>query len=128
MLYSLVQPVLAIHVLCVPVCCRDAIPSYWVWMYYISLLRFPLSLFLWNEFDMGLGDQCFSTYDVSAAVGFTVADPQQACGFTGMSYIAAKGLALSSPWINIGIMVACAVAFRVAFWYLLHRWSTRTRP
>jgi len=97
-------------------------------MYYISLLRFPLNLFLWNEFDFGLSPQCFSTYDVTSAVGFTVAYPQQPCGFTGVSYIAAKGLSLSSPWMNIGVMAACAVAFRVAFWFLLHRWSTMTRP
>ncbi|CAI5501026.1 unnamed protein product [Closterium sp. Naga37s-1] len=50
---------------------RSAIPAYWLWLYYLSLMRYPMAVIMWAEFHHGLGPTCFFTFSSAAGVGYT---------------------------------------------------------
>ncbi|CAI5977512.1 unnamed protein product [Closterium sp. NIES-64] len=106
---------------------RAAIPGYWLWLYYVSLMRYPMELLLWAEFHHGLGPTCFSTFSPAAGVGYTASGTNEACGLTGAAYLDARGFTGLSPWRNLLVILAFIAALRLAFYAALRRHAASTR-
>ncbi|GJP50556.1 hypothetical protein CLOM_g9712 [Closterium sp. NIES-68] len=106
---------------------KDAIPGYWVWLYHVSLMRYPMELLLWGEFHLGLAAACFSTFAPAAGVGYTASGSSQACGLTGAAYLDARGFSGISPGRNVAAMVAFIAALRVVLYVALRRHAASTR-
>ena len=92
-------------------------------MYHISLMRYPIELYLWNEFIHGLGDTCIATSasSASASMGFTLPQVDSACGQTGEEYLSARGFGQLQPLRSLLFILAFIALLRVAAYLALHR-------
>ncbi|KAE8674937.1 ABC transporter G family member 23 [Hibiscus syriacus] len=91
---------------------KDNIPKYWLFMYYVSLYRYPLDAMLTNEY-WGMRNECFSR-GVSG------------CLMTGKDVLKSRGLDEDSRWMNVGVMLAFFVLYRVFCWIILARKASTT--
>ncbi|XP_057471312.1 ABC transporter G family member 23 isoform X1 [Actinidia eriantha] len=104
---------------------KDCIPKYWLFMYYVSLYRYPLDSLLVNEY-WSLRGACFKTlldhYD----------DDQHQfihsqCLLTGNDVLKSRGLDKGDTrWFNVGIMFGFFVFYRVLCWIILVRRVSKT--
>ncbi|XP_057807966.1 ABC transporter G family member 23 [Salvia miltiorrhiza] len=88
---------------------REFIPKYWLFMYYVSLYRYPLDSLLLNEY-WSQRDECFS----------------KGCVLTGRDVLKSRGLEEDTRWINVGIMLAFFVVYRILSWIVLTRKVSKT--
>lgn len=86
---------------------KENIPKCWIFMYYVSLYRYPLDCLLTNEY-WSLRTECFSW------VG-------SRCVLTGNEILKSRGLEKDPRWINVGIMFGFFVVYRVLCWIILSR-------
>ncbi|KAL4283332.1 hypothetical protein GQ457_16G006990 [Hibiscus cannabinus] len=91
---------------------KDNIPKYWLFMYYVSLYRYPLDALLTNEY-WSMRNECFSW-------GFS------GCLMTGHDVLKSRGLNEDSRWTNVGIMLGFFVLYRVICWIFLVRKASTT--
>ncbi|KAG6433821.1 hypothetical protein SASPL_105439 [Salvia splendens] len=91
---------------------REFIPKYWLFMYYVSLYRYPLDSLLLNEY-WSERDECFSTRS-------------GVCALTGRDVLKSRGLEEDTRWINVAIMLAFFVLYRILSWILLTRKVSKT--
>ncbi|KAL1545552.1 ABC transporter G member 23 [Salvia divinorum] len=91
---------------------REFIPKYWLFMYYVSLYRYPLDSLLLNEY-WSERDECFSTRS-------------GVCQLTGRDVLKSRGLEEDTRWINVAIMLAFFVLYRILSWVLLTRKVSKT--
>ncbi|XP_047983915.1 ABC transporter G family member 23 [Salvia hispanica] len=91
---------------------REFIPKYWLFMYYVSLYRYPLDSLLLNEY-WSERDECFSTRS-------------GVCALTGRDVLKSRGLEEDTRWINVAIMLAFFVLYRILSWVLLTRKVSKT--
>ncbi|KAE8692936.1 ABC transporter G family member 23 [Hibiscus syriacus] len=91
---------------------KDNIPKYWLFMYYVSLYRYPLDALLTNEY-WGMRNECFSR-GVSG------------CLMTGNDVLKSRGLDEDSRWMNVGIMCGFFILYRVFCWIILARKASTT--
>ncbi|GLT58689.1 hypothetical protein SLA2020_315600 [Shorea laevis] len=97
---------------------KDNIPKYWLFMYYVSLYRYPLDSLLTNEYWSARND-CFSW------------DPQEnqipsRCLLTGNDVLKSRGLDRDTRWMNVGIMLGFFLFYRLLSWIILTRKASRT--
>ncbi|KAL3522799.1 hypothetical protein ACH5RR_015633 [Cinchona calisaya] len=95
---------------------KECIPKYWIFMYYVSLYRYPLDSLLTNEY-WSLRSECFSrsTQDHTK------------CVLTGNDVLKSRGLDRDTRWINVGIMFGFFIFYRVLCWIILARKVSKTR-
>lgn len=89
---------------------KEDIPSYWTFMHYLSLFKYPLECFLINEYggEQGRG-RCLQS------VGGD-------CILYGDWFLMQQGLKPSQKWINLGIMLGFIIGYRwLGFLILWHR-------
>ncbi|GMI97393.1 ATP-binding cassette G23 [Hibiscus trionum] len=91
---------------------KDNIPKYWLFMYYVSLYRYPLDALLTNEY-WSMRNECFSW-------GFS------GCSMSGNDVLKSRGLDEDSRWMNVGIMFGFFVLYRVLCWIILARKASTT--
>ncbi|CAL9066228.1 unnamed protein product [Musa banksii] len=91
---------------------KDSIPKYWIFMYYISLYRYPLDFLLINEY-WSVRGKCFSWLG-------------DVCSLTGGDVLRARGLDKDTRWMDVGIMCCFFLAYRVLCWLLLVRKASKT--
>lgn len=94
---------------------KDSIPRYWIFMYYVSLYKYPLDCLLINEY-WSLREDCFSRQE-----GDT-----RNCVRTGRDVLKGRGLDESSMWLNLGIMLGFFIFYRVLCWIVLARKAAKT--
>ncbi|KAM7523109.1 hypothetical protein LguiA_013011 [Lonicera macranthoides] len=95
---------------------KEIIPKYWIFMYYVSLYRYPLDSLLINEY-WSLRDECF-TRDLR---------DNSMCLVTGKDVLKSRGLEeQDTRWINVGIMFGFFVFYRVLCWVVLARRVSKT--
>ena len=92
-------------------------------------MRYPIELYLWNEFIYGLGDTCIATSAsaASASVGFTLPQVDSPCGLTGEEYLSARGFGQLQPLRCILFILAFIVLLRVGAYLALRRRVTVLR-
>ncbi|KAM0052595.1 putative ABC transporter, AAA+ ATPase domain, ABC-2 type transporter [Helianthus debilis subsp. tardiflorus] len=93
---------------------KEVIPKYWMFMYYVSLYRYPLDSWLVNEY-WGRREVCFSQEG-----------PGSTCSITGKDILKGRGLESDSRWMNVGIMFGFFVFYRVLCWIILSRKVSKT--
>ena len=86
---------------------RDYMPKEWLWMHYLSLFKYPLDALLINEYSHVV-DQCFGPLYAGR------------CFITGENVLESLFLDRESKWMDLGIMVAFAVAYRILSFVALH--------
>lgn len=100
---------------------KEIIPKYWIFMYYVSLYRYPLDCLLTNEY-WSMKGECFSWH--------TDLDDQNQyyprCLLTGNDVLKNRGLEKDTRWMNVGIMLAFFVFYRVLCWFILVRRASKT--
>ncbi|XP_076895555.1 ABC transporter G family member 23-like [Bidens hawaiensis] len=93
---------------------KEVIPKYWMFMYYVSLYRYPLDSWLVNEY-WGRRGVCFSREG-----------PGLTCSVTGKDILKGRGLESDTRWMNVGIMLGFFVFYRVLCWIILSRKVSKT--
>ncbi|XP_074279769.1 ABC transporter G family member 23 [Silene latifolia] len=91
---------------------KENIPKYWVFMYYVSLYRYPLDSLLVNEY-WSMRDDCFSWVD-------------NKCLMYGKDVLQSRGLEKDTRWANVGIMIGFFLLYRVICWVILARRAAKT--
>ncbi|XP_068648018.1 ABC transporter G family member 5 [Aristolochia californica] len=90
---------------------KNEIPSYWIFMHYLSLFKYPFEGFLVNEFSGS--NKCLELRN-----GF--------CLVSGEDLVREEGFEEKSRWRNVVIMVAFILAYRfVSYVILRYRCSER---
>ncbi|KAG8376954.1 hypothetical protein BUALT_Bualt09G0117800 [Buddleja alternifolia] len=95
---------------------KELIPKYWIFMYYVSLYRYPLDSLVINEY-WSERNECFSR---------SMVDRVSECLLTGKDVLKSRGLDKDTRWINVGIMLAFFVFYRVLSWIILARKVSKT--
>lgn len=93
---------------------KESIPKYWLFMYYVSLYRYPLDALLTNEY-WNVGNECFSQGSSSSV-----------CLVTGFDVLRSRGIEKDNRWINVGIMFGFFVFYRLLCWVILARKASKT--
>ncbi|KAK1381654.1 ABC transporter domain-containing protein [Heracleum sosnowskyi] len=116
---------------------RERIPEYWIWLHYISLIKFSFEAVLQNEFENG--NKCFvrgvEIFDNSPLVGLpnaikmsllenmsnTLGMPinGSTCFTTGPDILKQRGVTELSKWNCLFVMVAWGFLFRILFYFTL---------
>lgn len=94
---------------------KESIPRYWLFMYYVSLYRYPLDSLLINEY-WSMKGECFS---------WQVQDPSK-CSITGNDVLKGRGLDKDTRWMNVGIMFGFFIFYRLLCWIILSRRASKT--
>lgn len=94
---------------------KESIPKYWLFMYYVSLYRYPLDSLLINEY-WSVRSECFSWQ----------AQDHSKCLLTGLDVLKSRGLDKDTRWMNVGIMFGFFVFYRVLCWIILSRRASKT--
>lgn len=95
---------------------KEIIPKYWVFMYYVSLYRYPLDSLIVNEY-WGMRNDCFS---------WANNDHNSSCLMNGNDVLISRGLDRDIRWENVGIMIGYFLLYRVICWVILARRVTTT--
>jgi ABC-type multidrug transport system ATPase subunit len=86
---------------------KEYMPNYWLFLHYLSLFKYPLNALLINEYTH-VPDRCFGpVYDGR-------------CFVTGENVLENMSLDHENKWVNVGIMAAFAVAYRLMCFAVLH--------
>lgn len=116
---------------------RERIPDYWIWLHYISLIKYSFEAVLQNELDTQ--NKCFvrgvEIFDNSPLVGLpnamkmkllesmsnTLEVPINAstCFTTGPDILKQRGITELSKWNCLLVMVAWGFLFRILFYFTL---------
>jgi ABC-type multidrug transport system ATPase subunit/ABC-type multidrug transport system permease subunit len=95
---------------------KESIPKYWLFMYYVSLYKYPLDSLLTNEYWSGRSE-CFS---------WQGEEHHSKCLLTGIDVLKSRGLDKDLRWMNVGIMFCFFVFYRVLCWIILSRRASTT--
>ncbi|KAG6470630.1 hypothetical protein ZIOFF_071707 [Zingiber officinale] len=124
---------------------RNRIPRYWIWLHYISLVKYPYEALMQNEFSYGLS-KCFSRgvqmFDGTAmgslpqakkeevlaaigqALGTNIGD--DTCIITGSDVLQWQKVDQLDKWNCVLVIVAWGFFFRLLF-YLSLLWGSRRK-
>lgn len=97
---------------------KDSIPWYWMYMYYISIYRYPLDAMLVNEY-WDARSRCFSWEDGSEV-------NSRKCSLTGGDVLKMRGLESDTRWMNVCIMLGFFLFYRILAWAILLRRASKT--
>ncbi|KAL1826495.1 hypothetical protein ACET3Z_004907 [Daucus carota] len=116
---------------------RERIPNYWIWLHYISLIKYPFEAVLQNEFDNR--NNCFvrgvEIFDNSPFVGLSAATKMEllesmsntlgmpinrsTCFTSGPDILKQLGVRELSKWNCLFVTVAWGFLFRILFYFSL---------
>ncbi|KAG8075673.1 hypothetical protein GUJ93_ZPchr0006g46018 [Zizania palustris] len=94
---------------------RGSMPTYWVFMHYVSPYKYALDALLANEYTCA-STQCFG---VAGAGG--------ECSETGRDVLAEKGLTAAERWTGVQVLFGFFLLYRVLYWVVLSRRATRAK-
>ncbi|XXG81473.1 hypothetical protein AAC387_Pa09g2099 [Persea americana] len=94
---------------------KENVPRYWLFMYYVSLYRYPLDSLLINEY-WSMRGKCFSSQ----------ASDNLRCALTGREVLRIRGLENDDRWMNVGIMLGFFLFYRLLCWIVLAQKASRT--
>ncbi|KAL1319738.1 hypothetical protein HN51_064510 [Arachis hypogaea] len=98
---------------------KDSIPKYWLFMYYVSLYRYPLDALITNEY-WNKRNKCFSFSSSSSSSSYSK------CLTTGFDVLKSRGLEKDERWINVGIMFGFFLFYRLLCWLILARKASKS--
>eukprot|EP00258_Populus_trichocarpa_P021268 XP_024437287.1 ABC transporter G family member 10 [Populus trichocarpa] len=86
---------------------KSKIPSYWVFMHYLSLFKYPFECFLINEYGGEQGNERCLVYDKGR------------CNLYGSGFLRQQGLKDSQKWSNLAVMLGFIIGYRVLCFVIL---------
>ncbi|XP_048234870.1 ABC transporter G family member 10 [Ricinus communis] len=93
---------------------KKSIPSYWIFMHYLSLFKYPFECFLINEYGGEQGSRRCLEFDHKGG-----------CNLNGSGFLRQQDLKESQKWSNLGVMLGFIVGYRVLcyliLWYRYYR-------
>ncbi|KAI9114511.1 hypothetical protein K1719_014209 [Acacia pycnantha] len=92
---------------------KESIPKYWIFMYYVSLYKYPLDALLTNEY-WNVTTECFSS-----------SEAESNCLLTGFDVLKSRGLDKDTRWMNVSIMLGFFLLYRVLCWLILTRKASK---
>ncbi|KAL3512156.1 hypothetical protein ACH5RR_024873 [Cinchona calisaya] len=113
------------------------IPKYWIWLHYISAIKYPFEALLINEFkgkkhcytgqatDLSPGP--LGQVKISKLHNTSSADLPPNCMLIGEDILFSMGINLENIWYNIGILLAWGVLYRCFFYLVLRFYSKNER-
>ncbi|KAG6473644.1 ABC transporter G family member 1-like [Zingiber officinale] len=124
---------------------RNRIPSYWIWLHYISLVKYPYEALMTNEFSYDLS-KCFSRgvqmfdgtlmgslptarkEEVLAAIGQALGMNigNDTCIITGSDVLQWQRVDQLGKWNSLSVIVAWGFFFRLLFYFSL-LWGSRSK-
>ncbi|KAL6199086.1 hypothetical protein ACLB2K_028873 [Fragaria x ananassa] len=91
---------------------KDNIPSYWLFMHYSSLFKYPFECFMINEYGGEQGRRCIQIID-------------GVCNLYGDDLLRQQNLRDTQKWGNLAVMLGFIVGYRVLcfliLWYRCYR-------
>ncbi|KAG9153767.1 hypothetical protein Leryth_005892 [Lithospermum erythrorhizon] len=94
---------------------KEKIPSYWKFMHYLSLFKYPFECFLINEYGGGGDNKCLTSQG-------------DVCTLYRDGFLMRWGLEESQKWSNIAVMLGFILFYRLlCYFILLVRWYIRCR-
>lgn len=112
---------------------RTKIPNYWIWLHYISAIKYPFEALLINEFQ---GTRCYkgSPADLSPGpLGNLNYSPEHNkfvsinCTLIGDDILSSMDLQLKNIWYDIAILLGWGVLYRLFFYVVLRFYSKNER-
>ncbi|CAD6265132.1 unnamed protein product [Miscanthus lutarioriparius] len=97
---------------------RGSMPSYWVFMHYVSPYKYALDALLANEYTCA-ANRCFG-------VGGGAADGSE-CSETGRDVLVEKGLTAEERWTGVQVLFGFFLLYRVLYWVVLSRRASRAK-
>ncbi|XP_028092208.1 ABC transporter G family member 10-like [Camellia sinensis] len=94
---------------------KDDIPKYWIFMYYLSLFKYPFECLLINE------------YGGKKGRGRCVESVQGVCMLDGNGFLMQQGLKESEKWMNLVVMLVFVIGYRILCFLILWYRSCRTK-
>ncbi|KAK6230703.1 hypothetical protein QUC31_002221 [Theobroma cacao] len=92
---------------------KDKIPSYWIFMHYLSLFKYPFECFLINEFGGKQGQRRCIEFEYGE------------CSLLGSGFLRQQDLKDSQKWSNLAVMLGFIIGYRVLclfiLWYRCYR-------
>ncbi|KAJ6770326.1 ABC TRANSPORTER G FAMILY MEMBER 10 [Salix purpurea] len=86
---------------------KNKIPSYWIFMHYLSLFKYPFECFLINEYGGEPGSRRCIDYD------------EGECRLYGSGFLRQQGLKDSQKWSNLAVMLGFIIGYRVLCFVIL---------
>lgn len=112
------------------------IPKYWIWLHYISAIKYPFEAMLINEFKGK--EHCYTGEPTDLSPGplgqvkfsklhntSSVLPPN--CKLIGEDILFSMGINLENIWYNIAILLAWGVLYRFFFYVVLRFYSKNER-
>ncbi|XP_050369584.1 ABC transporter G family member 10 [Argentina anserina] len=91
---------------------KDNIPSYWLFMHYSSLFKYPFECFMINEYGGGQARRCIQINDGE-------------CNLYGGEMLRQQNLRETQKWSNLAVMLGFIVGYRILcfliLWYRCYR-------
>nr|XP_007149406.1 hypothetical protein PHAVU_005G067600g [Phaseolus vulgaris]ESW21400.1 hypothetical protein PHAVU_005G067600g [Phaseolus vulgaris] len=94
---------------------EEKIPSYWIYMHYLSLFKYPFECLMINEY----GGERGKTRCLEISNG--------KCILHGVEFLRQQGLKDSQKWSNLPVMLSFIVGYRVLNFFILWFRCYRTR-
>ncbi|KAH9299619.1 hypothetical protein KI387_031301 [Taxus chinensis] len=112
---------------------RTAIPKYWLWIHFISAIKYPFEALLVNQFK---GEDCYNygmPVPQPGPLGQIKYDRDMSamnatnCGLNGNDVLFTMDIQEKSIWVDIAILLAWGVLYRFMFYLVLRFWSRNER-
>lgn len=94
---------------------KENIPSYWIFMHYLSLFKYPFECFLINEYGGEQGRTRCLTFE------------EGQCNLSANLFLRQQGLKESQKWSNLAVMLGFIIAYRVLCFFILWCRCYKTR-
>ncbi|KAK7401781.1 hypothetical protein VNO78_13544 [Psophocarpus tetragonolobus] len=94
---------------------EEKIPSYWIFMHYLSLFKYPFECLMINEY----GGEQGKTRCLEISNG--------KCILYGVEFLRKQGLKDSQKWTNLAVMLSFIVGYRMLSFFILWFRCSRTR-
>ncbi|KAJ9676761.1 hypothetical protein PVL29_021996 [Vitis rotundifolia] len=112
---------------------RTKIPGYWIWLHYISAIKYPFEALLINEFQ---GTRCYKGSPADLSPG-PLGDLKHSgehnkfvspeCILIGDDILVSMGIQWENIWYDIAILVGWGVLYRLFFYVVLRFYSKNER-
>ncbi|PQQ13857.1 ABC transporter G family member 10 isoform X1 [Prunus yedoensis var. nudiflora] len=93
---------------------KDSIPSYWIFMHYSSLFKYPFECFIINEYGGEQGRRCIQI-------------DKDGCNLFGDGFLRQQGLRETQKWSNLAVMFGFIIGYRVLCFLILWYRCCRNR-
>nr|UZH45528.1 ABC transporter G family member 19 [Morus alba] len=113
---------------------RSKTPPYWRWLNYVSAMKYPFEALLTNEFK---GTRCYNGFpqdlspgalgDVRISALHNDTSLQQPCLLIGEDVLFTMDITKESIWLDVVVLLAWGVLYRLLFYVVLRFYSKNER-